>query len=487
MPQYKPGEMPLEARLDLAQRAQAVLANAPDEWARWHARWLLSTLAAVSVDGMLDPRREQLPPPEPWTIWFLRGGRGSGKTRPAAEDMAEFARRTPNALLGFAAPKIAKFRDVQMEGVSGLLNVLPPSAMRGGSIATSWNRSLGEFYFSNGTKVKGFSSEKPDEPRGYNLHRAWADEPAEFGDADLGITRNSTFSNLMFALRAGKHPQMVVSGTPTNCELINDLIEHPRCHWVQFATHRNLANLSSTYVEEMLSLYEGTSLGLQEIYAELVAEVEGALWTGSMIDMDRIRWQHQPDYRMRVVGLDPSMGREAGIVVCGVEGGPVPKGYILEDRSVVGRGSVWATAAVEAYHDFDCHAIVCETNLPPKAETIATIRAVPGGDTVRIVDVTAHEGKAARAGPIVAMQQQHRVKWVGSHGLLEQQCKTWVPPTGIEPSDWSPNRLDAMVWAMHYLLVKTARRGGRIGTARGARVPTTLSPIPARGRRISIH
>lgn len=481
--EYKIPDYSIEQSLELAMEAVKAVQLAEesgDEWALYRARWLLSTMGAVDkYSGMLTPRREQLRPPDDPFVWLALGGRGSGKTRPGAEEASNFARRNPGAMLGFAAPKIAKFRDVQMEGESGLLSVLPPSAMKGGSITDSWNRSMGEFYFSNGSQVKGFSAEKPGEPRGYNLWFGWCDEPAEFADSHLGIVRNSTFANMMFALRAPQdgHPYMVVTGTPTSCLLIKELMALAQCTWVRYSMYRNAFNLSDDFIRTMTEIYAGTALGLQELEAQIIEEVEGALWTGAEIDADRVTHRldengvmqlDYPPFRSKVVGLDPSLGGEAGIVVCAVDMNRVATGYILADMSIVGRGAIWAAQAVQAYNDWECDAIVVETNLPPKAETIATIRAVPGGDTVRILDVTAHDGKAARAGPVKALSQQHRIKWGPSLGLLEGQCKTWVPPDGIEPSKWSPNRLDAMVWGFYHLMVKTAQRGAKIGASGAA-------------------
>ena len=457
-----------------------------DDWARHRARWLLSTLGAVDLEGQHMPRREQLRPPGDPFITLCLGGRGSGKTRPGAEESAEFARKHPGALLGFVAPKIAKFRDVMMEGESGLLNILPPSALKGGSLSSAWNRSLSEFSFSNGATIKGFSGEKPGETRGPNLWYCWVDEPAEMPDAHLGMKRDTTFSNALLALRAprGGSPYMMVTGTPTNCALINELMVAPQCTWVRYSMYRNAANLSEAWVRTMTEMYAGTSLGLQELFAEILEETEGALWTKAEIDADRIPYRlgadglrelDMPPLRMRVVGVDPSMGGEAGIVVCGVDSSRVPTGYILHDASVVGRSAVWAQAAVDAYHEWECSAIVVETNLPPKAETIAIIRSVPGGDTVRIVDVTARQGKAARAGPVKGLSQQHRIKWGEGLAYLENQCTNWVPPDGIEPSDWSPNRLDAMVWGFYFLMVRTSPHGAKIG--RGAAGFSIPSPV----------
>lgn len=478
MPQYTIPEYDNTQALEMYEAAKMAVAEAEasgNEWAVRRANWLFSTMSAVDIEGRITPRREQLRPPGEPFIWLILGGRGAGKTRPGAEDAAEFARGHPGALLGFCSPKIAKFRDVQMEGESGLLNILPPSAMKGGSVSTAWNRSMGEFYFSNGAQIKGFSAEKPGEPRGYNLWYGWCDEPAEYADSHVGLKRNSTFSNMLLALRAplDGHPYMVVTGTPTNCALVQELMALPNCTWVRYSMYRNAANLAPDFVQTMTDIYGGTTLGLQELYAEILDEVEGALWTGAEIEADRVG-SHLDDegvawpnidwrtLKKRVVGVDPSLGGEAGIIVMGINAERVATGYVIADRSVIGRGAVWGRAAVEAYHDYDCQEIVIETNLPPKAETTAVLRSVPGGATVRIVDVKAREGKAARATPLKAISQQHRLKFFDGLPLLENQMKTWVPPDGVEPSDWSPNRLDGLVWAGWRLMVEGQQRGGRL-------------------------
>lgn len=453
-----------------------------DDWEQRHAAWIMATLGAVDSDGKANPRLEQLPPPEPWTIWFLQGGRGSGKTRPGAETVSEWARKQPKARISLVAATYADFRDTMMEGESGLLNVLPPSAMREGSLAASWNRSIGEFYFSNGSRVDGYSSEKPGSLRGPQAHKVWVDEPAEFKDAHKGMLRDSTWSNMMFGLRLGEHPQVIVTGTPKDVALIHELHNHPRCFFTRFSTYRNLRNLAPSFAAEILSQYEGTTLGLQELHAEMIGETEGALWTKAIIDAHRLYETDEegslvlPKMRARAVGLDPSLGRTAGIVVCGAT--PDGRGIVLDDRSVEGRSAVWARAAVEAYNDWDCHALVAETNLPPIQEVIDTIRSVPGGDRVRIIPVTAREGKAARAGPVVALQQQGRIWFAGSFGHLEQQLVTWVPPTGIEPSDWSPDRLDAFVYSIVHLLVRHPHRRGRSTRVSDQRIPPMRDRAP---------
>ena len=488
---YSPDEL-----AGLSALAREALANAKDAWEACHARWPMQTLGGIDITGRHVPRREQLPPPGQWTILFLLGGRGAGKTRPGVEQVSEWARKTPSARIAGVAPVIADFRDTMVEGQSGLLSVLPPSALRGGSVSTAWNRSQMEFNFSNGAQLHGFSSEKPGSIRGKNHTHAWVDEPAELKDAFLEPTKDTTWSNLMLSLRIGEHPQCIVTGTPKPVALIKYLLAHPRCTWVRFSTYRNLGNLAPTFREEILSMYEGTTLGRQELLAELVEQVEGALWTLEMCndcrvtemqleeDEDEPGVEHLrlivPAMVRKVIGLDPSMGGEAGIVVCGV--GADRRGYVIEDLSKKARRSEWAKVAVDAYWRHDAFAIVAETNLPPIQETIDIIRSVPasgddnpGGSSVRIVPVKAREGKAARAGPVVTLWEQHKCSLVGSLPDLETQLCTWIPPGQPDESKWSPNRLDAMVWGLTYLLVRRPQRHARTSSKASSRPLPSLS------------
>jgi phage terminase large subunit-like protein len=412
----------------------------------------------------------------------------SGKTRPGAEQVSEWARLTPKARIGGVAPTIADFRDVMVEGESGLLSVLPPSALRGYSVATAWNRSQMEFHFSNGAQLKGFSSEKPGSIRGKNLSHAWVDEPAELKDSFIEPTKDTTWSNLMLSLRLGKHPQCIVTGTPKPVALIKYLLAHPRVTWVRFSTYRNLGNLAPTFREEILSMYEGTTLGRQELHAELIEAVEGALWTPAMCDDGR--WSERdeegaitvPRMLRKVIALDPSMGGEAGIVVCGSAANG--KVYAIADLSKKARRSEWARICVEAYWREEAFAVIAERNLPPLQETTDIIRSVPpgvdpltgekhpGGASVRIIPVNAREGKAARAGPVVTIWEQHKCGIVGGLPDLESQLCTWIPPGQPDASNWSPNRLDAMVWGMTYLRIRRPQRHARTGSsARERQVP----------------
>ncbi len=481
MPEWQPkldgySKVELEAYSQLARDA---LAQARDEWEAHRARWLAQTLGGISDDGRHVPRREQLPPSFLWTVLFLLGGRGAGKTRPGAEQVSEWARTTPSARIAGVAPVIADFRDIMVEGQSGLLSILPPSALRGGSVSTAWNRSQMEFNFSNGAMFSGFSSEKPGSIRGPNHSYAWVDEPAEFKDAFLTPTKDTTWSNLMLSLRIGQHPQCIVTGTPKPVALITYLLDNPRVTWVRFSTYRNLGNLAPTFRDEILSMYEGTTLGRQELHAEIVQQIEGALWTLAMCEDRRVTETemvededepgvfHQrlklPPMLRKVIALDPSMGGEAGIVVCGV--GRDGRGYVIDDLSKKSRRSEWAKIVVDAYWAEHAFAVIAERNLPPIQETIDIIRSVPaseenpGGASVRIIPVNAREGKAARAGPVVTLWEQHKCSICGSLGDLESQLCTWIPPGQPDASKWSPNRLDAMVWGLTHLLVRN--RPGR--------------------------
>jgi phage terminase large subunit-like protein len=355
---------------------------------------------------------------------------------------------------------------------SGLLSVLPPSVLRGGSVDDSWNRGPCELYLANGTRWKGFSSEKPGRLRGPQHHYAWGDEPAEWDDASVdptATTKGTTMSNLEFGLRLGTDPRLLLTGTPKTVLLIRRLLWRdgdrekgpaPNVAIVRTSTYDNLDNLAPTFKAKILDSYEGTTLGLQELHAEYLDETPGALWKRELLQRDRVR--DHPDLTRIAVGVDPSGGAgEIGIVVVGKQ--PPRDGYVLDDRSGRYTPEGWGRAAVLAWHDWKADMIVVETNFGGdmavstikvaaaalieehrqllKDEAVAPADAIT---TVPYVKVThSSRGKKVRAEPISAASEQGRIHMVGLHARLEDQLTDWV----VGESDYSPDRLDAMVFA----------------------------------------
>lgn len=203
-------------------------------------------------------RPEQLTPPGDWKTWLLLAGRGFGKTRTAAEDVAGFGLDNPKTLIAVVAETFSDARDVCIEGDSGLFGVLPYDSIK------HWNRSLGELFLTNGTKYKLFSGDKPRGLRGYQHHRMWWDELAKFMYADEAWTQGQ------LGLRLGEMPQNVVTTTPQPIELIRDLVERQNVVVTSGSTFDNAANLSESFLDEVRVLYEGTPLGDQELYGQIV-------------------------------------------------------------------------------------------------------------------------------------------------------------------------------------------------------------------------
>jgi phage terminase large subunit-like protein len=385
-----------------------------------------------------EARVEQLTPEGDWLVWLLLAGRGFGKTRTAAEDAAGYGLDNPGSRIAVVAETFSDGRDVCMEGESGLLACLPESMLK------LWNRSLGELVLSNGTIYKLFSGDKPDGLRGYQFHRAWVDELAKFR------YYRETWTQLMLGLRLGTNPQAVVTTTPRPISLLKELRKRENTFVTTGSTFDNAANLAAPFLQEIRDRYEGTRTGRQELYAEILDDVPGALWTRVMLEDAWVT--EAPQMQRVVVAIDPAVtsgedADETGIVVAGkgVDG----FGYVLADRTCRLSPDGWAKRAVLAAEEFQADRIVAEVN--------------NGGDLVeRVIRTTdptasykkvhASRGKRVRAEPIAALYEQGKVSHVGGFAELEDQMVSFVP----EGMDGSPDRVDALVWALTELMLEPA-------------------------------
>lgn len=448
-----------------AERVAELLEVATDE----EARLIALALEAEVYDWGEWARPNQLAPAGDWLVWLILAGRGFGKTRTGAEWVKAQARPdTRGALVGATLDDV---RDTMVEGESGLLSCLPPSALRGGTIDSAWNRTLVEVYLANGAKLKGFSSQKPDKLRGPQHHYAWGDEPMAWADADKGPEKESTtWSNLMLGLRLGLDPRCVITGTPKPRRLLvghgdePGLLEMPGVVVTRGTTYDNLPNLAPTFAAQVIARYEGTRTGRQELNAEVLEDVEGALW--SLGQTAAMRVPHAPDLQRVTVAVDPAGGGgegndEVGIVVMGR--GFDGHGYVLEDLSDRLTASAWGARAVAAAVKWGAQRIVGETNyggdMVVENVRVAIDRA--GGDAraIHVGTVSASRGKRQRAEPVAALSGDpsnpdswaattiHLVGPPGEFARLEDELTRWVPGE----STLSPGRLDAMVWAAHDL------------------------------------
>ncbi|MBZ9752738.1 terminase family protein [Deinococcus sp. HMF7604] len=395
-------------------------------------------------------RLNQLPPAGDWFVWLILAGRGFGKTRTGAETIAQWARETPRGRFALVAQTAADARDVMVEGVSGLLSVLDESELRGGSIDTAWNRSMGELYLRNGAKFKCFSSEKARSLRGPQHHGAWGDEPATWNDADQGTAEDTTWSNLLFGLRLGKDPRVVLTGTPRPVRLIRELKKGDTTVLTGGSTAENLGNLSEKFKRNVISKYEGTRLGRQELEGELLEDTPGALWKYEMFNREgfRLKFEDLPDLVRIVVAVDPQASQssdsaETGIIVAGKDAHG--NAYVMGDLSGNFSPSEWAQTSIDAYKYHHADAIVPEKNNGGDmvAHTISTIDR-----RVNVVPVWASRGKQTRAEPVSSLYVQKKVFHVGVFPDLEGQMTTWVP------GEKSPDRMDALVWALTELMLE---------------------------------
>lgn len=234
--------------------------------------------AIARRDWRTIARPEQIAPTGDWLAWFIMAGRGFGKTRSGGEwikercdDLAAAGVAEPRAAL--VAPVLDDVRLTMVEGESGLLSILPPSALRGGSVDRAWNRGPCELYLANGAFIKGYSSERPGKLRGPQHHAAWVDEPARLKDAGVGLVDDTTWSNLLLGLRLPPDPRLCVTGTPANNALIRALVDDPQVVRSGGSTYDNLANLAPAFRKRIVDRYEGTRLGRQELHAELLDDV----------------------------------------------------------------------------------------------------------------------------------------------------------------------------------------------------------------------
>lgn len=392
--------------------------------------------SALSPGAARTLRPSQVTPAGDWRTWLVLTGRGWGKTLAGTSDLAAYGRAQPGARLAIVAPTYADARDTCVEGASGLLSALAPAEVR------TWNRSLGELVMTNGTRVKLFSADEPDRLRGPQHHRAYCDELAAW-------SYPATWDMLQFGLRLGSDPRAVVTTTPRPTKLVRDLVASPTTHLTTGSTYENLEHLPAAFREQILARYEGTRLGRQEIHGALLVDVPGALWRHESI----LRAPPPADLVRVVVAVDPAAtssedADETGIIVAGL--GADGRGYVLADRSCRLSPDGWARRVVAAFDEFSADLVVAEVNNGGEmvGATIKTVRR-----RIPYKAIHASRGKAIRAQPVAALYEQGNVSHGEMFTELEDQLTSWTPESGT-----SPDRLDALVWAITELLVKDQRQ-----------------------------
>lgn len=374
---------------------------------------------------------------ENWRITLFMAGRGCGKTWAGANWVIEQALRDPGSMWAVIAPTFRDVRVTCFEGPSGIRRQLAPGE------EDQWRRNELRLDLVNGSVIYGYSADQPERLRGSNLSGAWVDELCSWQYEEAWT------EGLIPALRIGSHPRVYVTTTPRPTKLIRDLFSRRdgSVHVIRSSTWENAANLSAVALDELRRRYEGTRLGRQELEGELLDDLEGALWRRSDIDAARIKPADIPQLIRIVVAIDPAMtsgedSDETGIVVAGEDGHG--HGYVLADLSMRGSPEQCMRKAVEAYRHWQADCIVAEVN--NGGDFVGTvIRTVDANIPYR--QVRASRGKAIRAEPVSTIYEQHRVHHVGSFPDLEDQMCTFAP--GVPGP--SPDRMDALVWAMYEL------------------------------------
>ncbi|MEC3911644.1 terminase family protein [Sphingobium sp. CR2-8] len=386
-------------------------------------------------------RPGQLPPAGDWRIWLMMAGRGFGKTRAGAEWVRMVAEADPTARIALVGATLGEARSVMVEGASGLL-----------SIAPWWNRpayapALRKLTWPNGAMATLFGAAEPESLRGPQFSHGWADEIAKWADGE------AAWHNLMMGLRLGSRPRVLATTTPRPVPLVRGLVARNGDDVVVTGgrTAENAAHLAEGFVDAMAASYGGTRLGRQELDGELIAEVEGALWTRDLIE--RCRARHVPGVLTRVVvAVDPpaSAGGDAcGIVVAGTGGDG--RAYVIADASVAGQSPEgWARAVAAAALVHGADRVVAEAN-NGGAMVESVLRAAEEDMPVKLVH--ASRGKSARAEPVAALYEAGRVAHRGAFPELEDQMCGLIAGGGYVGPGRSPDRADALVWALSELML----------------------------------
>ncbi|WP_435168556.1 DNA-packaging protein [Falsirhodobacter sp. 1013] len=392
----------------------------------------------------------QLPPDGAWKSWVIMGGRGAGKTRAGSEWVraeVEGARPTDpgrSHRVALVGETIDQVREVMVFGESGILACSPPDRR------PVWEAGRRRLVWPNGAVAQVFSAHEPESLRGPQFDAAWVDELAKWKKAE------ETWDMLQFALRLGDHPRQVITTTPRNVGVLKTILKNPSTVVTHAPTEANRAWLAASFLEEVRARYEGTRLGRQELDGVLLEDVEGALWTTPALEAGRL--DRAPKLDRIVVAVDPPVTGHAGSDECGIvvvgavtEGPPQNwRAVVLEDASVTAASpDAWARAALAAMERHGADRLVAEVNQGGDlVETV--IRQIDPLVPFRAVRAT--KGKVARAEPIAALYEQGRVKHLrGLARLEDQMCRMTV--RGYDGKG-SPDRVDALVWAVWELMVE---------------------------------
>jgi phage terminase large subunit-like protein len=404
-------------------------------------------------------RHDQRPPEGDWRHWLLRGGRGSGKTRTAAEFVRHRVEAGQARHVALVGDTVKDVRTIMIEGPSGLLAISPPW------FTPVYEPSKAQVTWPNGAVATIYSAEKPEQLRGPQFHLVWPDELAKWSH-----NQQETWDQIQFALRmkVEPRPQAVITTTPQPTETFKSILRDPRTVWTKARTADNARHLDPDFLRYIHQKYGNTRLGLQELDAELLEDTPGALWKSILIDpyrLEKVPWG--VNLIRVVVGVDPGAGSsdpesgaETGIVIAGR--GDDGHGYVLGDWSLKGSPQGWGKKVLEAYQAYQADRVAAEVNNGGDMVE-ANLRAIqadpgvhPSGASIAFKKLWASRGKVTRAEPVVSLYEQGRIHHVGPREVyanLESQMTTWVP------SQRSPDRMDALVWTLYELLIEEGSEG----------------------------
>ena len=397
----------------------------------------LSAHDALALDADFETwaHRNQLPPNgEGWRVWLMMAGRGFGKTRAGAEWIFRLASGKADLRIALAGASIADARSIMIEGVSGLLSVARRYRRR-----LTWEPSLGRLKWPNGSQAQLFSGDHADGFRGPEHDFAWCDELAKWREGE------EAWMNLQFGLRRGQRPRALVTTTPRPIPLLHRIEEDPSTITTRGRTSDNI-NLDEKVIEVLTATYGGTRIGHQELDGELLKNLDGALWSQELVE--RCRSDAPGSFDRIVVGVDPPAGAGESSDACGivVAGSTDNSLYVLEDATVRGLSPEgWASRVAAAAARWDTGLVVAEAN-NGGAMVESVLKAADFGLKVRLVHAT--RGKSARAEPIAFKFETGKAWFAGDFPELEAELGGMIAGGGYEGPGRSPDRADAMVWAM---------------------------------------
>ena len=397
--------------------------------------------SALQDSWRMKARPSQLPPPgDWWSTWLVLPGRGWGKTLAGSSWVNELAMASV-CRIALIAPTAGDCRDILIEGATGVLNSAP-----------SWCQPVYEpskrrIEWPNGSVAHAFSGEEPDRLRGMQFHWGWWDEACSTQNTD------DVWNMYSMGLRLGDRPRTLITTTPKPSKFLRSLLarEGKDCVVIRGSTYENAPNLAPGFIEAIKRRYENTRIGRQEILGEVLSDTPGALWQVDWLDRDRVSEAPKELVRI-VVAIDPAVSNnegsdETGIIVAGL--GKDGHGYMLEDLSGRFAPHEWAARAIAAFHRHQADRVVIEANQGGlMAEETLRVQA----RNLPIRAVHASKGKAIRAEPIASLYEQRRVHHVGTFSQLEDQLTSFTSDFDRGSAGYSPDRLDALVWALTELM-----------------------------------